>query len=69
LRTGWRSAISGSCLLSSDNPPVHGVALVEHLFTDDRSPLYGNQAELLRDELHRHWPPTHPMSCASPALG
>ena len=40
-------------LLDSDHAPVRGVALVEHLLTDAFSPLYGNQAEPLRQELHR----------------
>jgi hypothetical protein len=39
--------------LDSDDPPVRGVALVEHLLTDARSPLYGTESEPLRDELHR----------------
>ena len=40
-------------LLDSDHAPVRGVALVEHLLTDAFSPLYGNQAQPLRQELHR----------------
>ena len=40
-------------LLGSEQAPVRGVALVEHLLTDAFSPLYGNQAEPLREELHR----------------
>ena len=40
-------------LLESDQAAVRGVALVEHLLTDAFSPLYGNQAEPLRQELHR----------------
>jgi hypothetical protein len=40
-------------LLGSDYAPVRGVALVEHLLTDAFSPLYGNQVEPLREELHR----------------
>ena len=40
-------------LLGSEQAPVRGVALVEHLLTDAFSPLYGNQVEPLRDELHR----------------
>ena len=40
-------------LLGSDHAPVRGVAVVEHLLTDAFSPLYGNQAEPLRQELHR----------------
>jgi hypothetical protein len=40
-------------LLGSDQASVHGVALAEHLLTDAFSPLYGNQADPLRHELHR----------------
>ena len=40
-------------LLGSDHAPVRGVALVEHLLTDACSPLYGNEVNLLREELHR----------------
>jgi hypothetical protein len=40
-------------LLDCEHTPVRGVALVEHLLTDAFSPLYGNQAEPLRQELHR----------------
>ncbi len=40
-------------LLGSDRAPVRGVAHVEHLLTDAFSPLYRNQVEPLREELHR----------------
>lgn len=40
-------------LLRSEQAPARGVALVEHLLTDGFSPLYGNQVESLREELHR----------------
>jgi hypothetical protein len=40
-------------LLGSDHAPVRGVAVAEHLLTDACSPLYGNQAEPLREELHQ----------------
>ena len=40
-------------LLGSDHAPVRGVALVEHLLTYACSPLYGNEVNLLREELHR----------------
>jgi hypothetical protein len=40
-------------LLDTDHAPVRGVALVEHLLIDAFSPLYGNQTEPLRQELHR----------------
>ena len=40
-------------LLGPDHTPVRGVAAAEHLLTDIFSPLYGNQVEPLRQELHR----------------
>jgi hypothetical protein len=40
-------------LLHAEEAPARGVAFVERLVTDARSPLYGNQVETLREELHR----------------
>jgi hypothetical protein len=40
-------------LLRTDSPPVRGVACVERLITSGRSPLYGTNTDLLREELRR----------------
>jgi hypothetical protein len=40
-------------LLGCDQAPVCGVVLVEHLLTDAFSPLYGNEADPMRQDLHR----------------
>jgi hypothetical protein len=42
-----------SALLRACRAPARGIALTERLLIDARSPLYGNDAEMLRDELHR----------------
>jgi hypothetical protein len=41
-----------SGLLCAGSAPARGVALIERLLTDARSPLYGNDADALREELH-----------------
>jgi hypothetical protein len=40
-------------LLRADHASARGVALVERLISDTTSPFYGNEAGLLREELHR----------------
>jgi hypothetical protein len=40
-------------LLHAEDAPARGVAFVERLLTDVRTPLYGNQVEALREELNR----------------
>jgi hypothetical protein len=42
-----------SAVLQTEHASVRGVALAERLLTDGRSPFYGDQPRLLREELQR----------------
>ena len=42
-----------SRLLRAERASIRGTALAERLITDGRSPLYGDETGVLRDELHR----------------
>jgi hypothetical protein len=42
-----------AALLRGETSSARAVALVEQLLTNGLSPLYGREAEVLREELHR----------------